>query len=55
MKYMNAVSYRTIHDVGCYAVGQVERGASYGESSMKRGLTRRQLDAFTIFPKTASA
>lgn len=46
MKYMNAVSYRTIHDGRCYAVEQVERGSDYRDSSMKPGLTREQLDAY---------
>jgi len=46
MKYMRAVSYRTIHDGRCYAVEQIERGSDYRDSSMKPGLTRDELDAY---------
>lgn len=46
MKYVQGVSYRTIHNNLCYAVEQVRHGSSYKDETMKPGLSQATLDAY---------
>ncbi|HUX19985.1 MAG TPA: hypothetical protein VMW69_02025, partial [Spirochaetia bacterium] len=46
MKYMNANSYRIIHDNRCYAVEQVENGSDYRDENTQPGLSDSQLNGY---------
>jgi hypothetical protein len=46
MKYIQAESYRTIHNNNCYVLEQVRTGSSYKDDTMKPGLSQATLDSY---------
>jgi hypothetical protein len=46
MKYVDAESYRTIHNNKCYVLEQIRSGSSYRDNTMTAGLSQASLDSY---------
>ena len=46
MKYVQAESYRTVHNKMCYVLEQIRSGSSYRDDTMTTGLSQAVLDSY---------